>query len=303
VPDRPYLDGVKGYIIPDQGAVWNYLESGQLQEWQSIQGAEAGQYTSNDDIEIVETPSTSMIGVTFNTTVAPFDNPVLREAASLAIDRQAGMDILQRGQGVFGGPVVPGPWTLAPADLEKISGYGIDAAANLAKAKELMAQAGFADGLKVRMLVRRIALFEPVGVFLKDQWAKIGIDVQLDVQENAAFFESQAKRDFQALVAGGSANTADPDDVGSWYQCDSSQNLAALCIPEADTLFSQMSAQPDPVKRKALANQWEAMTAEGRGTFIMYWRKRFMGLRRNVHGMMIHPNIDNNMKMQDVWLS
>ena len=65
-----------------------------------------------------------MIGVTFNTTIAPFDNPVLREAACLAIDRAAGMEILQRGQGVFGGPIVPGPWTLDPAALEAISGYG-----------------------------------------------------------------------------------------------------------------------------------------------------------------------------------
>ncbi len=303
VADRPYLDGIKGFIVPDQGAVWNYLQSGELHEWQSIQGAEAGQYASNDDIEIVETPSTSMIGITFNTTVAPFDNPVLREAACLAVDRAAGLEILQRGQGVFGGPVVPGPWTLDAAALEQISGYGTDATANLEKAKALMAEAGFADGLTVRVLVRRIALFEPVGVFLKDQWAKIGINVTLDVLENAAFFEAQDKRDFQAMVAGGSANTADPDDVGAWYKCESSQNFSALCNSEADVIFDQMSSEADPAKREELANQWEAMTAAGHGTFIMYWRKRFMGLRRSVKGMIIHPNIDNNMKMQDVWLS
>jgi ABC-type transport system substrate-binding protein len=123
VADRPYLDGVKGFVVPDQGAVRNYLQSGELQQWQSIQGAEAGQYTSNDDIVIVETPSTSMIGVTFNTAIAPFDNPVLREAACLAIDRAAGMEILQHGQGVFGGPIVHGPWALDPSTLQAISGY------------------------------------------------------------------------------------------------------------------------------------------------------------------------------------
>jgi peptide/nickel transport system substrate-binding protein len=303
VADRPYLDGIKGYIVPDQGAVWNYLQSGQLQQWQSIQGAEAGQYKSTDEIEILEVASTSMIGVTYNTTVAPFDNPVLRQAASLAIDRNAALDILQRGQGVFGGPLVPGPWSLEAAALEGVPGYGPDVAANLEKAKSLMAEAGFGDGVQVRMLVRRIALFEPVGVFLKDQWAKIGIDVALDVQENASFFASQAKKDFQALVAGGSANTSDPDDVGAWYLCDSSQNLSSLCIPEADDLFAKMSQELDPAKRKDLAHQWEIAVANGHGTFIMYWRERFMGLRRNVHGLIIHPNIDNNMKMQDVWLS
>ena len=112
VADRPYLDGIKGFIIPDQGAVWNYLQSGELQQWQSIQGAEAGQYTSNDDIEIVETPSTSMIGVTFNTTSPPSTTRSCARRPALPSTAQAGMEILQRGQGVFGGPVVPGPWTL-----------------------------------------------------------------------------------------------------------------------------------------------------------------------------------------------
>ena len=116
---------------------------------------------SSDEIDIVGTPSTSMIGVTYNTTLAPFDDPKVRQAASLAIDRQAALDILQRGEGVFGGPVVPGPWQLDAATLEAIPGYGKDAAANLERAKALMAEAGAGDGLKIRMLVRRIALFEP----------------------------------------------------------------------------------------------------------------------------------------------
>lgn len=303
IPDRPYLDGIKGFIIPDQGATWNYLQSGQLQQWQSIQGSEAGQYASDDKIEIVSTPSTSMIGVTFNTKVAPFDNPVLRAAASLAIDRQAGLDILQRGQGVFSGPVMPGPWALDPAALQAIPGYGLDPAANLVEAKRLMAEAGFANGLTVKVLVRRIALFEPVGVFLKDQWAKIGITVDLAVQENAEFFESRSKLAFQAMVAGNSANTSDPDDVGPWFMCDSSQNFSGLCNAEADALFAQMSGEMDPVKRKTLSDQWQLAAASDHSTFVMYWRSRFMGLRREVHGLIIHPNIDNNLKHQDVWLS
>ena len=173
---------------------------------------------------------------------------------------------------MFGGPVVPGPWALGEKELQAVPGYGADAAANLEEAKRLMKEAGIEPGLKVRLLVRRIALFEPIGVFLKDQWAKIGIDVVLNVQENAAFFVSQAGRKFQALVAGGSANTADPDDIGAWYQCNSSQNLSGLRLPKADKIFERMSSELDPAKRKALAKQWELATAEGNGTFVMYWR-------------------------------
>ena len=304
VADRPYLDGLKAFIVPDQGAVWNYLQAGQLHMWVSIQGSEAGNYKSDAKINIIDTPSTSAIGVSFNTTAGPFTNLALRNAAALAIDREAALNILQRGQGVFGGPVVPGPWTMDPKELQKIPGYGLDKAANLAEAKRIMKEPGFEKGgLKVRLLVRRIALFEPVGVFLKDQWSKIGIETILDVQENASFFTSQAGKKFDAVVAGISVNTSDPDDLGPIHACNSSQNLSGLCNVDNDKLFAQISEESDPVKRKQLTNQWEASVAAGQNMFVMYWRQRFMGLRRNVNAMVIHPNIDNNSKMQDVWLS
>ena len=302
IADRPYLDGIKAYIIPDQGSTWNYLQSGQLQMWQSIQGSEAGQFKSNADIEIIESPSTSMLGVTFNTTVAPFNNPLLRKAAVLAIDRDAALNILQRGQGLFAGPIMPGPWSLDKAALESVPGYGTDAVANLAEAKKIIADNGFGK-LTIRLLVRRISLFEPVGVFLKDQWGKVGLNVNLDVQENATFFDKQNGRQFDALVFGASVNTADPDDVAPWYQSGSSQNYAGLQNARLDALADQISSELDSAKRKALANQWEKEIAGEYRTFVLYWRKRFMGLRRNVHNMVLHPNLDNNLKLQDLWLS
>lgn len=302
IAGRPYLDGIKGYIIPDQGTTWNYLQSGQLHMWQSIQGSEAGQYKPNRDIDILEAPSTSMLGVAFNTTVAPFTNPLLRKAAALAIDRNAALAILQRGQGVFAGPVMPGPWALGKAELETIPGYGLDMEANLAEAKKIVADKGFKD-LNIRLLVRRIALFEPVGVFLKDQWSKIGMNVTLNIEENATFFEKQNKRQFDALVFGASVNTADPDDLGPWFRCDSVQNYAGACEKGVDDLFARMSAELDPEKRRALTHEWEKAIAEQNSLFVMYWRKRFMGLNRSVHNMVLHPNLDNNMKMQDIWLA
>ena len=42
VADRPYLDGIKGFIVPDQGAVWNYLQSGELQIGSRSRGPRRG---------------------------------------------------------------------------------------------------------------------------------------------------------------------------------------------------------------------------------------------------------------------
>lgn len=303
IKGRPYLDGIKAFIIPDQGTTYSYLKTGQLHIYVSIQGQEAGQFKSQGDVVVLESPSTSVIGVTYNARVAPFDKLAVRKAASLAIDRAAALEVLQKGQGVFGGAVMPGPWSMPTAELEKIPGYSADHGANLVEARRLLAEAGYPNGLTVKLLVRRIALFEPVGIFIKDQWAKIGINVTLDVQENAAFFAMQEKREFQGLVKGGSFNSSDPDEMRDTYNCKGGNNESGFCSPDLDTLFEKMSGTLDPVERKKLANQWEKAVLADYGVYYMYWRKRFMGHYKTVNGLVLHPNIDNNFRMQDLWLS
>lgn len=303
VEGLPYLDGIKAFVIPDQGATWNYLQNGQLGIFMSIQGQEAGQFATGGDVTVLESPSTSVIGVTFNTEMAPFNDPQLRKAACLAIDRATALEVAQRGQGAFGGAVMPGPWSLSEADLEAVPGYGTDVAANLAEAKTIMEELGLGGGLDVKLLVRRIALFEPVGVLLKDAWAKIGINVTLDLQENASFFEAQDARSYQAVVSGGSFNSNDPGDLRDYVTCDSANNYAEFCDADNDAAFKAFDQALDPVERKALANAWEANFLNDHSVFYLYWRKRFMGVHNSVHGMVLHPNTDNNMRWDQLWIS
>lgn len=304
VPDRPYLDGIKAFVIPDTGTTWNYLRSGQLLWFVSIQGQDAGALKAGGKVVVQESPSTSFIGAVFNTKAAPFDNILVRKAASLAIDRQAALQVTYNGQGQMGGVSVPGPWELPKDQLQAIPGYGVDTGANLAEAKKLLAEAGHPDGLAVKMLVRKNPLFEPVGVFLKDQWAKIGIRATIDIQENAAFFSSLSKHEFQVCANGGSYAISDPDSVfGDYFTCAGSQNHTNMCQPAIDTLFDEQSRTMDPAARLKLVNELEEKVLEEYGIYVMYWRNRFMGMSNRVRGLKIHPNIDQNMRLEDVWLS
>lgn len=304
VPDRPFLDGIKAFVIPDTGTTWNYLRSGQLLWFVSIQGQDAGALKAKGNVVVQESPATSFIGAVFNTKAPPFDNILVRKAASLAIDRQAALQVTYNGQGQMGGINVPGPWALPKDQLQAIPGYGANTGADLTEAKRLLAEAGYPDGLTVKMLVRKNPLFEPVGVFLKDQWAKIGIRATLDIQENAAFFSSLSKHEFQVCANGGSYAISDPDSVfGDYYTCTGSQNNSNMCQPAIDALFTAQSQAMDPASRLKIVNELEKKVLEEYGIYVMYWRNRFMGMSNRVHGLKIHPNIDQNMRLQDVWLS
>ena len=299
----PYLDGVTAYIIPDSATTWSYLQTGQIQWFVSIQGQDAGAYKTGGDVVVQECPSTSFIGAVFNTKMAPFDNIKLRKALSLAIDRNAGLQITYNGQGELGGISVPGPWAIPKERLNKIDGYGADGKANLDEAKRLLAEAGHAKGLSFKMLVRKNPLFEPVGVFLKDQWSKIGVDVTIDIQENAAFADKMSKGDFNVAASGGSYSLIDPDTIFADYICGGGLNNSGICTPRIDELYNKQSATMDNAERVKLVNEMEELIAREYGVYVMYWRKRFMGCNKNMHGMLIHPNIDQNMKLDGVWLS
>ncbi|MBD9596399.1 ABC transporter substrate-binding protein [Ensifer sp. ENS05] len=303
VKGLPFLDGVTCFIIPDSGTTWNYLQSGQLHWFVSIQGQDAGAYKSDGDLIIEEAPSTSFIAAVFNTKKPPFDNKILRKALSVAIDRNAALKITYNGQGQLGGISVPGPWELPAERLNKISGYEADGNANLEQAKRLLAEAGHPDGLSVQMLVRKNPLFEPVGVFLKDQWEKIGVKVTIDIQENAAYADKLNKGDYNVTASGGSYSIVDPDFVFSQHVCDGGNNITGTCSPQIDDLFDKQTVTSDPTERKKVVNEMEELVAEEHAVYVMYWRNRFMGFNKAVNGLKIHPNVDQNMRLEAVWLS
>lgn len=304
VQDRPYLDGLRMFVVPDSGTTMNYLRSGQLHIFQSIQGQDAGTLRTGGNLTSLETPSTSFIAVAFNTRVAPFDNIELRKAATLAIDREAALKVTGNGMGGLGGASLPGPWALPDAELEKIPGYGRDVEANRAEARRILAAQGFPNGFPVKLLTRRIALFEPVGVFVKDQWARIGINATMDLQENASYFAAVSKGEFQADATGSSYPLNDPDSMyADASGCVQPPRPTLACEPGIDDLFAQQSQTLDPEARRRIVNRLEEAVLRRYAHAYLFWRNRYMGLSNRVRDMHLHANIDNNMRMQDVWLA
>jgi peptide/nickel transport system substrate-binding protein len=256
-----------------------------------------------DKVVVQSMPSTSFVCVVFNSKNKPWDNLLVRQAASLAIDRAASLKVAQGGYGLLGGFSMPGPWSLPDEELEKISGYGKDFAANLARAKKLLAEAGFPNGFSTTILVRKHPIFEPVAVFMKDQWAQVGIEAKIDIREVASMNDAIAKKDFQVLATGNSFPANDPDVLGDYITSNGSQNQSFLSNKEVDDLFAKQSQTLDVAERKKLSNTMEKLALSDQGFFLLYWRNRYHGFSRLIHDIKIHPNMDNARRYQNVWLS
>src|SRR3984893_10327224 len=96
-----------------------------------------------------------------NREAPPFDNPDLRRALALALDRKSFIDILAEGQGDIGGAMLPPPagvWGM-PADVRaSVLGYDPDVAKNRAAARQIMTALGYGPDkhLAIKVTARNI---------------------------------------------------------------------------------------------------------------------------------------------------
>src|SRR6202035_5053689 len=115
----------------------------------------------------------------------PFDNPDLRRATSLTLDRKAFIDIITEGQGDIGGTMLPAPegvWGMPPEMLKTLPGYDPDVAKNRAEARAIMEKLGYGPNKRLGGTVstRNLPPHRDPAVILIDQLKEIYIDGVLE---------------------------------------------------------------------------------------------------------------------------
>lgn len=284
VSNLPYLDGIALYVIPDENALVNAFIAGQIHIYRADPAPfDMFRSTFGDDIVISAVPSTATSGLDLNADRLPaWKDLRVRQAASLAIDRAAAIQVAGQGYGAISGYMLPGgPWALPEERLRSAPGFGGDPEENLRKAKELMSAAGYADGFDCQMLAARGR--EDLQVFIADQWAKIGIRVTLDVQELGTFLQKRyTERAFDACQSIHGPAIDDPKAVfAPFLDCGAPLNVSGICDPELVELYTKQQATSDQSSRKDLINEldFRCISEMGGGRILVY-RSYIFGVYR-----------------------
>lgn len=306
---KPYMDGFRAVFIKSS-AVVNALQGGQIQaEFRSISPGERVQLLSSlkDRIVIQESPWVCKIDLLFNTEAKPFDDHRIRLALSMAIDRWGGSEGLSKATIVkpVGGPLLPGsPLSLKPEDLAALPGFGRDAEKSRAEAKRLLAEAG-ASNLKFKLVNRNVSHpFTPVGVFLIDQWRRMGIAVdhlQLDVSPQKVTI---ANGEYQVAIDAFCADSDDPKPLLLPYLSKerSPRNVTRNQNPELDAVYDRFNSAIDPAQRKALAAEMQRMIISAANSVPVIWYSRIVAHVPQMKGWKITPTHFANQDLADIWL-
>lgn len=305
IPDRPYLDGIKVFIVPDSSTVFNYFRTGQIHLYDAMSPAAAADAEAQfgDKIKILREIGTGFDGIAMNSQRPPFDDARVREAVSLAFNRQNGIDVLWKGGGVASGAFPPSVWAL-PADLLKtVSGFNPDHAANIRRAKELLTEAGYPNGFPTRMTARNNSGTVALVTWAQSQLSAIGVNVTLDIQEDAVALPRFASRDYDMLGAMMAIQGIDPDPIfGEAFASTGRANYANMKIEGLDELLAKISSTMDQEERRRLSNEAEVKALTSYGLLPLYFKVRNLGIQRTLNNFILHPLVDNNLRMQDVWI-
>src|SRR5256885_6573737 len=144
----------------------------------------------------------------------PFDDRRVRRALTLALDRWEASRSLSRIAVVkeVGGIQVPGtPWATPTEELVKLAGYGRDINASRTEARRLLKEAGVPEGFAFTFKNRGVPQpYEPLGIWLIDQWREVGLGVMSVEAETGNGFAGFFGGDFDAAMDAQSGYRARP---------------------------------------------------------------------------------------------
>ena len=311
-PGRPYLDGIEYTIMPNRSTAILAFDAGKFDlTWPyDVAIPLLKDVKAQAPHAICEAaPMNASRNLDINRTAPPFDNPEIRRAMALSLDRKAFVEILGDGHGEIGGAMLPPPvgvWGLTPQMLRKLPGYGPDIAANRAQARAIMAKFGYGPDhpLKIKVSARNIPIARDPAVILIDQLKTIDIDGELDLVDTAVWFPKMARHDFTVALGLGANAVDDPDQqFYQNYACGSQLNVTGYCNRDIEKLFDRQSVEADPQKRRKLVWDIDERLQQDDARPIIYYNDAATCWQPYVKGLTIMVNsIYNGWRMEDVWL-
>ena len=240
-----------------------------------------------------------------NRDTPPFDNPDLRRAMALTLDRKAFIDILSEGQGDIGGVLQPPPeglWGMPAEMLKELPGYGPDIQKNRAQARQIMEKLGYGPDkrLPIKVLTRDAPLYRDPAVILIDQLKEAYFDGELEVIDTTRYFPKIMRKEFTVSL---NLQTSGPEALDLFYGCGSSLNWDGYCSPKVDQLLEQQSMEADEGKRKQLLWAIERQLAEDVARPIIFYDRAGTCWQPSVKGVTMMVNsIFNGNRREDWWL-
>jgi peptide/nickel transport system substrate-binding protein len=280
----PYLDAIKWSIIKDDNARVVALQSGQEDVITPVPPSQYDTLGKASGVKVGEAPLLGTISL-----FTSFKNPALadenvRQALNYAVDKKGIINAVLFGHGE---PALS-PLFLANYTTEKY-GYQFD----LAKAKELMAKSKFPDGFTANVTYTAgDTIAQQTLVILKDQWAQLGVKINLTPVEEGVYFSTWQSGKWDMMWVKATNDIFDPAEnlhfemMGKEGGSDS--GWTGYSDKSLNTLVLSAEKEMNKAKRTALYDRIQKVyMAEGPQVYLFH-PSSLWATRSNVNGFEIY---------------
>ncbi|MBI3325919.1 MAG: hypothetical protein HYZ81_04350 [Nitrospinae bacterium] len=312
-PKLPYLDGVKQFILVERATQVAAAKSGQIMLWNvgppMRQGeAEEVKQARGDAAEVYLWPLDAISVVYMHHQKPPFDNPEIRRAVHLAIDRQEIYKRAYEGSGtpcVILDPQLFPEYALPMEEVHRTPGCRQPKEQDIAEAKRLIEQHA-PGGFDLDVVVRALGPFytDPAQLIIQ-QLRRIGIRGTLRTMESAAGFAAYARGEFHFIGSQATAmNTPDVHDPFALvFHSQGSRNYTGFADAKIDALMDRGVRELDPARRQEIYRELQRyILKQPLPQLTLGWISGYFYVDKRVRNFKPAKSIYEGLTYVNVWL-
>jgi len=277
---RPKADCLRVTVALEPVAAVSAIRSGEADLVLNLDPSVASTLKGDANVQLLQTQASNSMTISMWTDTPPFDDLRVRQAMKLLVDRQAMVDIVRRGYGEAAADnPIPTGWAASfTKDAPK---------ADPARAKELLAAAGHAGGLKLDMFTAEVV---PGMVRMAQAYADMaktaGIDINVNVVPAETYWDDVWLK--KPLLTSSWFMRPPGDALGYAYRASSDANETHWKRQDYDDLLAKASATADPAARSKLYQAAGKLLSEEGGVVIPLFIHQVLALRKGCTGYVPH---------------
>ncbi len=307
---KPYLDGFTAISAPKMALRLQAIRGDRASiEFRGFppKARDDLQKALGDKVSVQEGDWNCGLYLTPNQRTKPFDDPRVRRALNLALDRWGGSKYLSRIAIVktVGGAVFPKhPLAATQEELTKLEGFWTDVKKSREAAKKLLAEAG-ASNLSFTLTNRAVDQpYKVVGTWAIDQWKKIGLTVKQEAVPSGQWYARLRKTKKHDVSTDANCQAVvNPIADVSKFLCGVGNNYANCKDDELGAMYDKMLRAGSVDEQRTIMRQYEKRVLNDQAHMIttMWWYKINV-YRSYVKGWKISPSHYLNQHLDQVWL-
>lgn len=296
----PYISTIRYRFLPDANAAFMALKAGKVDigEISALQYKRQWDSALQKQFHVIEQEGRNYTYLGFNLKNAKFKDKRIRQAISLAINRQEIVDLLFFGHAkVCTGPFLPKTYAYNPSILSPQPNYSL--------AKKLLAEVGYTPSHPLQFELTT-AISNPTRLYaaqiIQKQLAKVGIIVSIRVLEWQAFLKTVVTpRRFESILLGWSMGLT-PDAYSIWHsqsQRKGGFNFIGYENPHVDKLIDESEREIDRQKLGAMYQKIFALITEDIPYVFLYIPSSLTAVKKTISP--IQPSLIGIMHNQIEW--